>query len=208
MPAMEADPGRQRHGGAPRGGLPVAREGPRLASVASRFTSATCSRLAPPGAPPTPRLGGAVKRKQGTWRRNAGNEETALFDIVKMERREWCIANRSAIASTATHSVLAEGAPRCVLFAASSGNTPARACAMVRAPTYPPPCGEGRPPKRSGGGRGGGRSCCAESRPPTTTPTPNPSPQGGGEHTESAAAVIETNGTRSSSAAARDRAAA
>ena len=44
-----------------------------------------------------------------------GNEETALFDIVKMERREWCIANRSAIASTATHSAPAEGALRCVL---------------------------------------------------------------------------------------------
>jgi hypothetical protein len=34
--AMEAVPGRQRHGGAPRGGPPVAPEGPRLASVASR----------------------------------------------------------------------------------------------------------------------------------------------------------------------------
>ena len=46
--------------------------------------------------------------------------------------------------------------------------------AMARAPTYPPPCGEGRPPKRSGGGRGGGRSCCArrvqQHRPPPPTP--------------------------------------
>src|SRR4051795_13554772 len=33
--------GRQRHGGAPRGGVPVARDGPRLASVVSRLTSAT-----------------------------------------------------------------------------------------------------------------------------------------------------------------------
>ena len=114
MPAMEADPGRQRHGGAPRGGLPVAREGPRLASVASRPTSATCSRLAPPGAPPTPRFGGCCEeeaKNPGAETRH-GNEETALFDIVKMERREWCIANRSAIALAATHSVPAEGAPR------------------------------------------------------------------------------------------------
>ena len=87
MPATEADPGRQRHGGAPRGGLPVAREGPRLASVASRFTSATCSRLAPPGAPPTPRSG-CCEEEVKNPAQDAGNEETALFDIVKMEGRE------------------------------------------------------------------------------------------------------------------------
>src|SRR5262249_51772976 len=48
---------------------------------------------------------------------------------------------------------------------------------------YPPPCGEGRPPKRSEGGRGGGRAMTRDRRLTTTTPTPIPSPQGGGEHT-------------------------
>src|SRR5262249_59889612 len=37
---------------------------------------------------------------------------------------------------------------------------------------YPPPCGEGRPPKRSGGGRGGGVRGSADGPPPPTPPQP------------------------------------
>src|SRR5262249_11326491 len=40
---------------------------------------------------------------------------------------------------------------------------------------YPPPCGEGRPPKRSEGGRGGGR-CCGARRVPHNDPHPKPLP--------------------------------
>jgi hypothetical protein len=49
-----------------------------------------------------------------------------------------------------------------------------------RTRSYPPPCGEGRPPKRSEGGRGGGRAVMRERRLTTATPTPSPSPQGEG----------------------------
>src|SRR6185369_10753562 len=77
--------GRQRHGGAPRGGVPVARDGPRLASVASRLTSATVKASTPPGAPPAPSFRGRMtsgrnedaKGKQEPARRlQCGNEET------------------------------------------------------------------------------------------------------------------------------------
>ena len=171
VPATEADPGRQRHGGAPRGGLPVAREGPRLASVASRLTSATYSRLAPVGAPPSPRGGGnktkdtrgaasATGRRELRFDKNCGSKEfegvvagrsdTGLFDIV----------NRGSAASRR---------PR------SSGRQRLRVSRTTRATrSYPPPCGEGRPPKRSEGGRGGGRCCwthlAQQLRPPPPTP--------------------------------------
>ena len=56
---------------------------PRKRGVAS----ATCSRLAPPGAPPTPRSG-CCEEEVKNPAQDAGNEETALFDIVKMEGRE------------------------------------------------------------------------------------------------------------------------
>ncbi len=110
MPAMEADPGRQRHGGAPRGGLPVAREGPRLASVASRLTSATYSRLAPVGAPPSPRgwlqdegsIPGAPQapREGDEWLEGvvAGTSGTGLFDIVNRgsAHRAGCVLSAGA----------------------------------------------------------------------------------------------------------------
>ena len=59
-----------------------------------------------------------------------GNEETALFDIVKIEGRERRIGNVALepIASAATHSVPAEGALQRVIAA----NLPARASESCR----------------------------------------------------------------------------
>jgi hypothetical protein len=55
--------GRQRHGGAPRGGVPVARDGPCLASVASRPTSATCFKAGASRRSAAPRSGGGLQSK-------------------------------------------------------------------------------------------------------------------------------------------------
>src|SRR5262249_33189060 len=45
---------------------------------------------------------------------------------------------------------------------------------------YPPPCGEGRPPKRSEGGRGGGRSYGTQLAPQLRPPPPTPPHKGEG----------------------------
>jgi hypothetical protein len=45
---------------------------------------------------------------------------------------------------------------------------------------YPPPCGEGRPPKRSEGGRGGGRAVMHEHRFTPRPPPPTPPHKGEG----------------------------
>src|SRR5262245_14375294 len=75
-------------------GLPVAREGPRLASVASRVTCATSSRL------DVSRRSANSPRSRGRQRRRGqedgeepggkyapGTKKTALFDIVNRKRR-------------------------------------------------------------------------------------------------------------------------
>jgi hypothetical protein len=76
------------------------------------------SRLAPPGAPPPLGAGtkgsgsGAEGRQNPGAKTRRGNEETALFDIVKMEGASGASARRraaGAIAAAATHSVPAEG---------------------------------------------------------------------------------------------------
>src|SRR6478735_92061 len=77
VPGPERFLGRQRRGGAPRGGVPVfARNAPRLASVASRPTSATTG-SAPPGAPPAPSFRGRTRCCRqgygGLARRSVGN---------------------------------------------------------------------------------------------------------------------------------------
>src|SRR3954469_13333361 len=85
--------GGQRHGGAPRGGVPVARDGPRLASVVSRLTSATVKGSTPPGAPPAPHSGvggdavaqvtagspaeASATAAQKGWRRRSGGDAEA-----------------------------------------------------------------------------------------------------------------------------------
>jgi hypothetical protein len=104
-----------RHGGAPRGAVPVARDGPRLASAVSRLASATGLPSAPFGAPPTPRSGVGTKREENPAQKRAtGMKKTALFDIVKMRSRERRIGKVALdrIAAAATHSASAEGALR------------------------------------------------------------------------------------------------
>jgi hypothetical protein len=103
------------YGGAPRGAVPVARDGSRLASAVSRLASATGLPSAPFGAPPTPRSGVGNKKKENPAQKRAtGMKKTALFDIVKMRRRERRIGKVALdrIAAAATHSVSAEGALR------------------------------------------------------------------------------------------------
>jgi hypothetical protein len=130
--------GRKRHGGAPRGGVPVARDGPRLASVASRLTSATSQGNSPPGAPPTPLFGGKPPRrgrKEPERQRRLGNQETALFDIVKRKDASGAApkARSSAIASAATRSAPVRGRastrhwgnePACVRCGRADGRAP------------------------------------------------------------------------------------
>ncbi|MGA7485361.1 MAG: hypothetical protein WBW74_00255 [Xanthobacteraceae bacterium] len=57
------------------------------------------------------------ERETRAQQRAAGTKKTALFEIVKKERRGRRIANRALelLASAATHSVPAEGALHCVL---------------------------------------------------------------------------------------------
>src|SRR5215510_3182788 len=75
-------------------GLPVAREGPCLASVASRVTCATTSRLDASRRSTNPFARGSaatkVKRKEekNPDAKRAGSEETGLFDSVNRKRRE------------------------------------------------------------------------------------------------------------------------
>jgi hypothetical protein len=125
--------GRQRHGGAPRGGVPVARDGTRLASVASRLTSATVKGSTLPGAPPAPSFRGRVikrtqrecKRKARTRTRDcsAGTKKRRLFDIVNgNDARGRLGRGACAIASAATHS----GHGRGRAFPRPQGNVPAR----------------------------------------------------------------------------------
>jgi hypothetical protein len=54
---MRAERAQNRHGGAPRGAVPVARDGPRFANVVSRCYGRDGIRIPPPGAPPSPRSG-------------------------------------------------------------------------------------------------------------------------------------------------------
>ena len=73
-------------------GLPVAREVPCLASVASRVTCATNSRLDASRRSANPLARGSaatkVERKEtNPDAKRAGKEETGLFDMVKMKLR-------------------------------------------------------------------------------------------------------------------------
>jgi hypothetical protein len=74
MPETEATLGRQRHGGAPRGGVPVARDGPCLASVASRPTSATIQGWRLPALRPP--LAGSATTRNGIIRARTRAAET------------------------------------------------------------------------------------------------------------------------------------
>jgi hypothetical protein len=76
-----------RHGGAPRGGVPVARDAPRLASVASRLTSATPNDFASRrSAHPSVRGRAPRGSKNPDAETRLGTNKTALFDIVKCDQ--------------------------------------------------------------------------------------------------------------------------
>src|SRR6476659_2219524 len=90
VPGPERFLGRQRRGGAPRGGVPVfARDAPRLASVASRPTSATTG-SAPPGAPPAPSFRGRTRCCRqgygGLARRSVGNGSADAAETAEIKR--------------------------------------------------------------------------------------------------------------------------
>jgi hypothetical protein len=86
---IRAERAQNRHGGAPRGAVPVARDGPRFANVVSRCYGRDGIRIPPPGAPPSPRSGvRKLRRKEEPGRECPGNEETADTNFVGwVERR-------------------------------------------------------------------------------------------------------------------------
>jgi hypothetical protein len=72
--------------------LPVAREGPCLASVASRVTARPLQGWTSLGAPPIPSLGGRQRRRRKGRKRTRtekepGTKKLKLFDIVNRKRR-------------------------------------------------------------------------------------------------------------------------
>src|SRR5262249_42194417 len=80
-------------------GLPVAREGSCLASVASRVTARHVSRLDVSGRSANPLVRGVgsdegEKRKKNPDAKRAGRKETGLFDMVNRKRRGRRIGQR------------------------------------------------------------------------------------------------------------------
>src|SRR5262245_56542374 len=110
-------------------GLPVAREGPCLASVASRVTCATTSRLDASRRSANPLARGSAatkvktkvkKRKKNPDAKRAGRKETGLLEMVN--RKDASGAQRQTSRSVASRQrqrarVPAERAPRCAFFA-------------------------------------------------------------------------------------------
>ena len=75
--------GRNRHGGAPTGAVPVARDGPCLANTVVAPRTRDGNESAPLGAPPTPRGAGANEESDKPGRRNAprNEEDCAVRDV-------------------------------------------------------------------------------------------------------------------------------
>ena len=111
---------------AERRGPGFARDAPRLASVASRPTSATTGST-PPGAPPAPSFRGRVtKRTQRGCKRKArtrpqdcgaGTKKRALFDIVNGNDASGAAPSGAQSRRQQRARVTAEGAPSCVIRA-------------------------------------------------------------------------------------------
>ncbi len=105
MPEMGRTLGRQRHGGAPRGGVPVARDGPCLASVASRPTSATCFKAGASRRSAAPRFGVGCKNRPGAEGANAqaATRGKAGYELAVPRKRHaaglFDIVNRGSTAS-------------------------------------------------------------------------------------------------------------
>ena len=119
---------------AERRGPGFARDAPRLASVASRPTSATTKVVTPPGAPPAPSFRGPGDQADATRMQKeartrtqdcgAGTKKRTLFDIVNENDASGPLGSgaRRAITSAATHS----GHGRGRAFLRHQVNVPAR----------------------------------------------------------------------------------
>src|SRR5262249_59119124 len=88
--AARAERAQNRHGGAPRGAVPVARDGPRFANVASRDYARDRIKDTASRRSAIPSVGDQEVEKEGEKRKPgrknaAGMKKTALFDIVKRE---------------------------------------------------------------------------------------------------------------------------
>src|SRR5262245_7381280 len=87
-PETSAERAQNRHGGAPRGAVPVARDGPRFANVASRDYARDRIKDTASRRSAIPSVGdeeAETRKEKGrrTRSRNApGTKKTALFDIV------------------------------------------------------------------------------------------------------------------------------
>src|SRR5262247_2878478 len=86
-PEPSAERAQNRHGGAPRGAVPVARDGPRFANVASRDYARdrikdTASRRSAIPSVGDRKLRRKEKEREPGRSNARGNEETALFDTV------------------------------------------------------------------------------------------------------------------------------
>src|SRR5262245_50613158 len=69
-----------RHGGAPTGAVPVARDGPCLANTVVALRRRDRTKSAPLGAPPTPRGAGQMRKttNRGAETRRGNEEECAV----------------------------------------------------------------------------------------------------------------------------------
>src|SRR5262245_42944790 len=82
-----AERAQNRHGGAPRGAIPVARDGPRFANVASRCYGRdrikdTASRRSAIPSVGDRKLRRGRTREKNPEQKRPGTKKTALFDIV------------------------------------------------------------------------------------------------------------------------------
>src|SRR5262245_49278232 len=94
-PEPSAERAQNRHGGAPRGAVPVARDGPRFANVASRDYARDRIKDTASRRSAIPSLGGeeAEKRKEEPGHECPGNEETEDTNFVGWVER--CARNPS-----------------------------------------------------------------------------------------------------------------
>src|SRR5262245_51386734 len=100
-PEPSAERAQNRHGGAPRGAVPVARDGPRFANVASRDYARDRIKDTASRRSAIPSVGDRKSRRKEkenpSAATRAGTKKTALFDIVNRKRRERRIASGRSI---------------------------------------------------------------------------------------------------------------
>ena len=144
---------------------PIARCAPRLTSAAREQGIRACRRSA------IPSRGWQQDEGYPGRRKRRGSEASCGSTRIAARRNERVVAGTSG---TGLFDIVNRGSAATRRLR-SSGRQRLRVSRTTRATrSYPPPCGEGRPPKRSGGGRGGGRCCwthlAQQQRPPPPTP--------------------------------------